>query len=143
MMRAGRTAPVPVAQFGKDHWSLFGYIETRIVDCRGAVDARHMRTDPDLHPGLAVNGDGANYTQKYPTKLARSEELADHDDWDCADDLVEAGLLDDTGTGINRRYALTPLGKKVASALRYHKGRGGSFATFVDVSMVEAALATG
>lgn len=45
--------PVPVEMWGKDHWSTFGYIETRCVDHDGVPDREHMRCDTDLHPGLA------------------------------------------------------------------------------------------
>lgn len=56
----------------------------------------------------------------------------DHDDWDCLDDFEEAGLVNNIGTGANRVYRLTDLGRDVASRLRGHKGQGGSWANFVN-----------
>lgn len=132
---------IPIKKFGKDHWSTFAYIETRIVDHKGEPNKDHMRTDPDRHPqhmgerksimGFPVD--------KHPTRLKGYFEdrtknfVENHDDWDCVDDLISAGLLKeppDRGTGLNPVYALTELGVIVASQLRVFKGGGGNFAEF-------------
>lgn len=44
---------IPIYDWGRDHWSTFGYIEIRIVDFKGIPDNHHMRCDPKLHPLLA------------------------------------------------------------------------------------------
>lgn len=137
----GRDA-IPMARWGKDHWSTFGYIETRIVDHGGAPDRDHMRTDVDRHPhlvGRRIERDGLSPT-KHPTMLRDNELANDHDDWDCADDAVVYGLLEDIGTGLNRAWKLTPYGVTVASALRAHKAGGGQFATFVAPTRAAEAL---
>lgn len=120
---------VPIELWGKDHWTTFAYVETCVVDNGGQLNLARMRCDPDLHPLFANRTNGIGRT-KYRTRLSDGSQLEDHDDWSCADDAETAGLLVNNGTGVNRRYALTPLGEKVAAELRRHKGRGGQFAEF-------------
>lgn len=126
-VRQRTTKPVPMAEFGKDHWSTFAYIETRCVDHGGVPDVRHMRCDASRHPQFAHAPGGT----KYPTILKAGRKLANHDDWDCLDDCELLGLLENCGTPLHRAYALTPLGRTVAGRLRQHKAAGGSFASFV------------
>lgn len=133
---------VPVSRWGKDHWSTLAYIECRIVDHKGVPSRAHMRTDADLHPGLAGHTEHGVLTRtkedrKYPTRLYDWTQLFDHDDWSCLEDAEEAHFLTSHGTGINPVYALTDRGRKVCAALRAHKGAGGQFATFVCPSLAE------
>lgn len=123
---------VSVDQFGRDHWSLFAYVECRVVDDGGIPNNLHMRCDPARHPGLAGSYNGHRLTpdRKYPTRLAGGALLNDHDDWDCADDLEAAGLIQIKGTGIHPVWRLTKLGRRVAAKLREHKQKGGQFSTF-------------
>ena len=120
------THPIAVQDWGRDHWSTFAYVETRIVEHKGMVDVRHMRCDPDLHPLFAHAG---SHSAKHPTRL-REGTRSDHDDWSCLDDAEAAGLLCNNGTGMHRIYALPEEGHRAAAALRKHKAQGGSFATF-------------
>lgn len=119
--------PVPPKFFGRDHWSTFGYMECRAVDDGGRIERRHMRADPERHPGLAHIAWGSG---DVPTRLHGGVELPKHDDWDCFYDLEAAGLLKNEGTGIAPVVRLTELGHTVAARLRAHKAKGGSFATF-------------
>lgn len=119
--------PVPPAAWGRDHWSTFAYVETRIVDHKGVPDRRHMRCDPALHPQFAH--EGSRMGTPSPTRL-REGERQGHDDWSCLDDAEAAGLLRNAGTGLNRVYVLTDEGRRVADLLREHKRTGGRFATF-------------
>jgi hypothetical protein len=92
--------PVEPARFGKDHWSTFAYVETRAVDHKGTIEHDHMRCDTDRHPMLALAGRRTSVvgfgmsgpSAKYPT-FAKGEQIENHDDYDCLDDLVAAGLL--------------------------------------------------
>lgn len=122
-----KTEPIPPADWGRDHWSTFGYIEVRVVDHKGVPDRRHMRCDPALHPHLAH--DGSYHGGPYPTRL-RDGERQSHDDWSCLDDAIAAGFVCGIGTGLHPVYALTPAGREAANALRAHKAAGGSFSTF-------------
>jgi len=123
---------VPMALWGKDHWSTLAYIETRTVDYKGVPDRNHMRCDVDRHPGLA--GRAASpivMDKKYPTLLKGMKKLYNHDDWDCVEDMIAESLLEWEGTGIHPVFVLTKRGKSVCAALRIHKQNGGQFAQFV------------
>lgn len=110
--------PVPLHLWGKDHYSTFAYAECRLVDNKGTIDYRHLRGLPGQDAG-------------YPTRLAGGVELPNHSDYDCLFDAEEAGLLELRGTGLHPEIkALTPLGAKVAAAIRAHKAAGGSFGNF-------------
>lgn len=128
--------PVPVLQWGKDHWSTFAYVETRIVDHSGWVDARHLR---------GCNGDAS----EYPTRLIglRGEpvDLYGHDDVNCLTDAVAAGFLEggratkrdhnDEIVALTYQYELTPTGHIVAERLRTHKAQGGQFREFTPIAI--------
>jgi len=126
--------PIPMSKWGKDHWSTLAYLETLAVDKGGwavPVNAR-MRTNKIRRPHLigksymsgALNGSG------YPTRL-KEGEVEGHDDWDCVDDATEEGLIEDVGSGLNRAYKFTKLGKEVMAKLRQFKMDGGNFGSFV------------
>ena len=104
------TSPVPMNRWGKDHWTTFAYVETCWVDHRGMLNHDKMRCDAKRHPmfhaakrrgmALGTNVDGG----RYPTRL-KSEtpgpdgqwgmvELSGHDDYDCLDDAIQAGLIE-------------------------------------------------
>ena len=133
---------VPVSRWGKDHWSTLAYIECRIVDHKGVPARAHMRTDADLHPGLAGHTEQwvptrTKNDRKYPTRLRDWTQLFDHDDWSCLEDAEEAGMLTSRGTGINPVYSLTDRGRKVCNALRAHKAAGGHFSNFECPSLAD------
>lgn len=120
---------VEIERFGKDHWSALAYVECCAVDNEGRSDNRRMRCDYTRHPGLFA----AEYfpaDRKYPTILKGGEELPDHDDWDCLDDLEAAGFIEQHGTGLNLVVRFTDLGYEVVHALREHKAQGNNFAEF-------------
>lgn len=131
--------PVPMSRWGMDHWSTFAFLETVAVDLEGRLDEKQqvrMRTDRDRHPAYASgfqggpprNSDGT--LKKYPTRL-REGELPNHDDWDCMDDMVAAGLLENVGTPVNPIVRFTDSGHALAAELRRHKAAGENFANFV------------
>ncbi len=128
---------IPMNKWGKDHWSTLAYLETLAVENSGwaiPVNTR-MRTNELRHPhlvgvGMMVDSMGAS---EYPTKL-KDGEIKGHDDWDCLDDATEVGFIEDVGTGINRAYKFTKLGKKVLAKLRQFKMDGGNFHDFVFVN---------
>jgi hypothetical protein len=124
-VRQRTTKPIPMEDFGADHWGTFAYLETRCVDHGGVVHIRHMRCDADRHPQFAHSGIAA----KYPTRTKKGE-VQNHDDWDCLDDCELAGLAENDGSALHRIYKLTPLGFKVAGQIRQHKADGGNFHSF-------------
>lgn len=132
---------IPMNQWGKDHWSTLAYLETLAVENKGLavpVNAR-MRTNEIRHPhlvGFVPHGSTALNGSGYPTRL-KDGEVKEHDDWDCVDDATEEGLIEDVGTGINRAYKFTKLGKEVMAKLRQFKMDGGNFQDFVFVKEVK------
>jgi len=127
-----------IQQFGKDHWSLFGYIGTRVADYGGRLDLIHLRIK---NPALQQNILGTMmWKPKYGTRLKgywnkdgsinSSLLILDHDDYDCLDDLEEAKLIKSFGSGLNPVYKLTKFGAKVHSQLLLHKQAGNNFSDF-------------
>lgn len=142
---------VPVEQFGKDHWSLLAYVETCCVDGHrgvGTIDYRRLRCNPHTHPLLSGSLRGPRmWKPEYGTRLRgywredhttnTSMLILDHDDIDCLDDLVDAGLIE-IDSLINGFVRMTSKGMRIASAIREHKVHGGQFATFVPSSALLA-----
>ena len=109
-------------KFGKDHWSMFAYIESRCVDNKGILDMRNVRLDGEQYPTRLYGW--------FEDKNNPSLEISGHNDLDCADDLEDVGLIENIGTGYNRVYKMTAVGSAVSGELRKHKANGGSYATF-------------
>lgn len=129
-------------EFGKDHWSLLGYIWTRCTDSFngqgiGEIDKRKVRCNTERHGIHAVNG--FRWKPEYGTRLKgyflegdnRNPErrLDTHDDWDCLYDFEECGYVE-VFSEINGFVKLTELGLDVAARLMKHKASGGNFADF-------------
>lgn len=131
------TKPIKISQFGKDHWSLFAYIETRTVDYNGILDKNHLRIKNPVIANSSAYPIDRSWQSKYGTRLKgffekknSTLQLPNHDDLDCFDDLENADLIKNTGTGFNPAAQLTKKGILVASKLREHKAEGGMFANF-------------
>ena len=125
-----------IETFGKDHWSLFAYIATRVADYGGKLDLVHLRIK---NPALQQNRLGPiAWKPEYGTRLkgywnkGTPEKflILNHDDFDCLDDLEEAGLIKSFGTSINPAYKLTKFGVEVHSQLLLHKQAGKNFSDF-------------
>ena len=130
--------------FGKDHWSLLAYVETLCVESSnkgiGFIIKSRVRANEKTHPLNAVNFRHAGpWNPEWGTRLSGyfldnnevdvKRRLDDHDDWDCLDDLEDAGLVDviSEATGAVK---LTDKGITVSNRLREWKIKGGMFATF-------------
>lgn len=120
---------------------MFAYFETIAVEYNGLIKPIGilMRCDMDRHPVLRyVYYEGSLYmpdlAKKCPTRLAHNKKMNDHDDWDCADDLVECGLLKhaECSTGIHPAFRLTEQGHIMIARLRKAKADGISFSQFAD-----------
>jgi hypothetical protein len=139
---------VKTEQFGKDHWSLLAYAEACCVDAKGALDGSRMRCNEKTHPLLARNV--LAWREDWGTKLlgySKEEDLEKkaalhlkgHDDWDCLDDLADAGFVEIISL-VNGRVEMTDLGKKVSARLRHYKMTGGMYASFGEVFQKEFSL---
>ena len=129
---------IKIEQFGKDHWSLFAYIETRTVDHKGILNKDHLRIKNPVvanstnypMPKPEWNRNNGTRLKGFFEKKDKKLLIPDHDDFDCFDDLEEAGLIENMGTGFNPAAQLTKFGIKIASDLRKHKSEGKNFADF-------------
>ena len=122
-------------QWGRDHWSVLGYLYYRCVDGINGVgvpDRVNIQCNANRHPGLlvrylgdVVDGSKSNIRLKHSVLPG-----PDYDEWDCLDDIEAEGLLSNVGTGINPKYKMTEKGNVAAGALLAHKARGGSLSDF-------------
>ena len=77
--------------------------------------------------GTRLRGYDHKNTSQYDLK-----KLENHDDLDCIEDMEDAGIVENLGTGLHPACKLTKKGKKFASALSTHKQEGSNFADFCD-----------
>jgi hypothetical protein len=130
-----------VRQFGKDHWSLLAYVETRVVDHKGVLDIRHLSCNPKTHAMYSHSG---GWSDEYSTRLKKGVAKG-NDDYDCLDDLQHAGYITwkpgkkmkvNIGAMMGKievkvpTVKMTKLGSEVNGRLRAHKAAGNNFATF-------------
>jgi len=134
---------IKIEQFGKDHWSLLAYVEYRAVNHNGLLDKSHLRIkNPVVANSTPYPIPAQEWKEEWGTRLFgywnkdgttnQSLKLGDHDDLDCLDDLEEAGLIKNFGTGLNPASKLTKFGAMVMSELNLHKQNGGNFSEFVN-----------
>lgn len=146
--------PIPIANWGKDHWSTLLYIESIIFD----VYARPAMDKMRQHSGRIRRGWNSpratvtpTFTQDYSTQtiirdpnnwdtIIGRTEVHDHDDWDCIDDMETEGLLEQLGTGLQPSIKLTDYGYDVVAAL---KKNGCDFRTLKLPEPTSAVLACG
>lgn len=136
---------VKPGDFGKDHWSLLGYLETLCVDSInqgvGSIDKRRVRCNPKRHPLHAVNANFGvgGWKPEYGTRLSGfwtdgdktdpKRQIKSHDDYDCLNDLEAAGFVEVISEA-NGYVRMTKLGQTVAGDLRRHKAAGGYFSNY-------------
>jgi hypothetical protein len=108
----GSAPEVPMNRWGKDHWTTVAYAETRWVDHRGMLDHDQMRCDRQRHPALYAakrrttafgsDADGARHPTRLKTEIPGPDgrwgavQLPGHDDYDCVNDAIRAGLIEVT-----------------------------------------------
>ncbi len=137
--KANIVEKIDITRFGKDHWDLLTHIEYRIMNHKGVLSLTHLRIK---HPALQQNRLGENlWKPEYGTKLHGywnedgsvnpKLKILDHDDYDCLDDLENAGLIKSWGTGLHPAYKLTKKGVRVVGLLILHKQEGKHYASFV------------
>lgn len=113
--------PVPMHLWGRDHWSTLAYAGHVATGAR-EIDKDKMRTDEERHP----HGTGRHKRmfgskgKEYPTRLRGGTELQDHDDWDCLEDAVAAGLLT-WGTWTVPWVVLTDTGLEAFMQIQAHE----------------------
>lgn len=122
---------IPIKKWGKDHWGLLAYVETRCVDHKGKLDIKHMRCNEKTHPlhKWQRSGPWHKWQKEWGTKLKNGQMLKNHDDWDCLEDLEREGFLEIISF-INGFVKLTEKGIKCSAEIRNHKVNGGQFNSF-------------
>ena len=112
-------------------------------DHKGVLDKNHLRIkNPVVKAATTRSIIGpTTWNPKWGTRLLgyftpdgeennEDKKLPDHDDLDCLDDLEEAGLIDNLGSGLHPMKQLTKYGKEIAAQLRAHKSNGEHYFTF-------------
>lgn len=136
---------VPAELFGKDHWSMFAYVESRLVDYGRFVIQCDPRTRTARHNWRILNYRNQSMAilmdAKYGSRLKDGTYIPEHDDWDCLQDLVKAGLLYTRGDpDVSKSVKLTQAGTVVAASLRKFKTDGGTFHTFSPPDVSDPAV---
>lgn len=145
------TPIVPVAKWGRDHWSTLLYLESRCVDYGGKIDNQHMRTNARVHRKLigkaqlqhGVTAEGC------PTRLRNDDTIDRHDDWSCIEEMVAHGLVTIREKNTNNkpfgggevRVKLTDLGWRVAHVIRRDRAEGTATAVWTPTPELEAEIA--
>lgn len=140
---------VLIAKFGKDHWSMLGYISTVVMDRQGVMQGDKIRVNETKHIGIDRGRcSGMAWNPEHGTRLHgyfenRNDKtllLPDHDDIDCAEDMEAEGLVT-LGTTVSCFVQLTDKGRDFAQVLNRHKEDGGHFAEFPDSPLFKALMA--
>lgn len=98
--RADRT-PVPMVDWGKDHWRLLQHVEVRIMDYQSLIGWDHIQVSrrnwPMLYAarryGLDPSSDGADYGLRLRRAGGETRIHAGHCEVDALMDLVAEGVL--------------------------------------------------
>lgn len=136
---------VPMNKWGKDHWSTLAYVETVMVDCNGFQVGRdaHMKSNRRHFRIMAEDCPNPKRTKnssslaicmlpQYATILNDQQQVPNHDDWCCVQDMAAEGLFTVDVSGVEPGVVLhlSDYGHTVVSALRKHRADGGKFSNF-------------
>ena len=126
-----RKFSVPMRDWGKDHWSLLGYLEYRCVNHKGFVQFNQMQCNKNRHPqylGISPHGSELDGS-KYGIRLAGKRQLPgpDYDEWDCIEDLMAEGLIRDIGFTMTPQFQITDKGWEIVKQVMKFKGEGHHF----------------
>lgn len=121
----------PIDKWGKDHWSMLAYVETRAVDNRGDLDLRHIRVNKDKRGFSNGNFPNDKWNPEHATRLQNGKKPDPaHDDIDVMDDLKREGFLEYKSSCRNFVVTLTDRGNEVCAEVRQHKSAGKNFNEF-------------
>jgi hypothetical protein len=134
---------IPMAYWGKNHWSLLAYIETVMVDMGGfhvgfdphmSQNRRNYRIMQEMNPrpkrAKSSNSMGLVMKDEWSTILNNGQKVIGHDDWCSLQDLANEGLLTAEAFEPKDMLHLSEKGRAIADRLRAHKSAGGNFAAF-------------
>lgn len=143
-MNAACEEMVPLARWGRDHWSLLLYIDAVLTDCAGfqvgfdprmRQNRRHFRVmSMECPKPRRTNnpGNGIPMDPKYGSRLGDGSFIEGHDDWMCVQDMAEEGFFEGNPNpqpGVVLK--LSSRGRLMADNLRRHKANGGTFSNYI------------
>jgi len=134
-----------IEKWGKDHWSLLGFFEywctngdkgDALLGIKGKFKYMRCNADKQFDSGV-FNSFRPKWESSYSTRLKGYFEDKDnselqvngHDDFDCMDEIEEAGLII-CGTLVTGSLKFTKIGIKFANELLAHKLQGNNYADF-------------
>lgn len=140
------TQSVGIRQFSKDHWSLLLMVALLCVEGNGigTIKPQTMRCDPDRHPLLSCNNpwkpeygtrlqsffdEGKEKNADVDAMIEQGHLLTEHDDWDCLNDLEEAGLVEIISL-VNYTVRITQKGFTLSHLINQHKLNAGKLNNF-------------
>ena len=120
-----------LADFGKDHWSLLGYIEYRCINGNKGIGTLDIKTMSSKNREGWQDSYGTRLSGFFlPNKQTNEERrLKNHDDMDCLEDLENLELIEIISL-VNLFIKLTDKGIKILAQLGAHKSKGGYFSNF-------------
>lgn len=139
------TEYIPMVLWGKDHWTTLTYMETVMVECGGfqvGLDPRmrshrvhyrvmyqKCRRPKRPSPQYA----GVVMRPEHSTILNDGQQVPNHDDWCCIQDIAHEGLLTIPVDHIQPKIELhlSEKGQVIVAKLRQHLMAGGSFGNFI------------
>lgn len=133
---------IPMSQWSKDHWSTFAYVEHVMVETAGfqiGFDGRMksnrrnfriLKEDCPKPKRPSACSLGVVMDLKYSTVIKNGQQIHNHDDWHCVQDMAAEGLFTVTHFEPKDILHLSDKGQQIASQLRQHKASGGSFKDF-------------
>jgi hypothetical protein len=137
---------IPGSYWGRDHWTTLAYIETVMTDLAGfqvGADPRmksnrrnfRVMSQQCAKPKRASNQGCAMALVMEPqhaTKLNDGQQIPNHDDWACVQDMAAEGLFVQAPHEVEPRVILqfSEKGNKIANALREFRRGGGKMADF-------------
>jgi hypothetical protein len=136
---------VPIRKFGKDHWSLLGYIGTVVVNRQGHMEGDRIRVNEARHIGIERPRAIREWDPAWGTRLNgyfqnrndKTLHIPEHDDIDCAEDMQAEGLIT-MGTLVSCFVQLTDKGRSFVEALNRFKEDGGNFADFPNSTLCKS-----
>lgn len=132
----------PISIWGKDHWSLLGYLFSIAANNQDTIDYNKTRVN-NLKRVPIGRTHFSKWEETYGTRLkgfwyTDSENKTqnnykfmdkDHDDVDCLHDMEAEGVIV-LGTYVSGFFKLTDKGMKLGLELMAFKNAGGQFASF-------------
>lgn len=148
---------IPMAYWGRDHWSTLAYIDAVMVECSGFQVGRDARMKSNRRnfrvmgqecpkpkrPGDNVSMFAQPMEREHATKLNNGQQVANHDDWFCVQDMAAEGLFnqapDDIQPGVV--LSLSAKGVQTVNLLRDHQRNGGQLAQFRGIALSTEGVA--